>query len=192
VRTRYVANLKIARRNDFHALMTAAILYHDVKTLRVHVSGDFFSAAYVKHWIRIAKACPHVDMWTYTRSWRVPKLQASLEQLASLPNFKLWWSVDREMGLPGNIAIPPGVRIAYLQVAKDDIPETPVDLVFRTHALRKIKESSIKTPGQRSEVCAAETGLKNADSVHCADCRVCIDRVESVPSAGRVALPMVA
>lgn len=38
-----------------------------IQVLRVHASGDFDNAAYVEMWQEIAKAFPHVTMWTYTK-----------------------------------------------------------------------------------------------------------------------------
>ena len=38
-----------------------------VRLLRIHASGDFFSAEYVDMWRRIALARPAVVMWTYTK-----------------------------------------------------------------------------------------------------------------------------
>lgn len=38
-----------------------------IKYVRIHASGDFFSADYVKAWTEIIKACPETIFWTYTK-----------------------------------------------------------------------------------------------------------------------------
>ena len=36
--------------------------------VRVHITGDFFSAEYVEMWKRIKEACPNTRMWAYTKN----------------------------------------------------------------------------------------------------------------------------
>ena len=63
-------------------------------TFRIHVSGDFFSSAYVMMWRRIVKAFPAIKFYAYTRSWHVQSMVPSLLALASLPNLQLFASMD--------------------------------------------------------------------------------------------------
>lgn len=63
-----------------------------VKYCRIHVTGDFFSAAYVMAWFRIACACPNVKFWTYTKSFG-HGFDAELNLLNSLPNVNIVKSV---------------------------------------------------------------------------------------------------
>src|SRR5262249_34681387 len=113
------------------------IRFKYVKTLRVHVAGDFFSVLYVKCWFNIARSCPGVKFLFYTRSWRVPEILPHLLELARLPNVYAWWSEDRDSGA----AIFPVGRRCFLCVNADDEKLVPpgVDLVFRhdTRAVRK-------------------------------------------------------
>jgi hypothetical protein len=72
-----------------------------IKAVRIHPSGDFYSAEYVGKWFDIARACPDTKFWGYTRSWRttVPKsklLHAALRKLSELPNVQLFASTDDE------------------------------------------------------------------------------------------------
>jgi hypothetical protein len=53
--------------------------------MRVHDSGDLFSPAYTRAWIRICSALPSVRFWFPTRSWRAPWVGV-IQQLAALPN----------------------------------------------------------------------------------------------------------
>ena len=64
---------------------------------RVHDSGDLFSPAYVRAWIRVCRALPEVTFWFPTRAWRVLTMRKlsdrtrhewalALTELAGLPN----------------------------------------------------------------------------------------------------------
>lgn len=183
VQTRYSANLRLARSPDFWAMMLGAIRFNNVNLLRIHSSGDFFNAAYVRQWIRIAKMCPDVTFWAYTRSWRRPAFRRALARLAALPNVTLYYSCDRDTGVPETL--PERVRTAYLQTDHEDVPARPVDLVFRTQRLRKKKAKVIRTPEAVSPVCPTETGYARAHDVHCATCQKCF----TPPVSGRIPLP---
>lgn len=78
--------------------------------VRIHVSGDFDSVAYINSWIALCKDNPNTIFWAYTRSWRVEGLLPSLEILRALPNVQLFASVDRDTDLP-----PKGWRIAFIK-----------------------------------------------------------------------------
>ena len=60
--------LLIREHLDFvkRAIM-AQIDANDIKTVRIHASGDFDSAEYVAMWIDIVKSFPAVTFWTYTK-----------------------------------------------------------------------------------------------------------------------------
>lgn len=78
--------------------------------LRIHVSGDFDTAPYIRSWVKVLRERPDVQAWAYTRSWRVPRLRKALEELRSLPNMQLFASTDPSiMDAP-----PPGWRVAAI------------------------------------------------------------------------------
>jgi hypothetical protein len=52
---------------------------------RGHGAGDFFSPTYVKAWIEVAGALPHIQFWFPSRSWRAPWV-AALFTLNGLQN----------------------------------------------------------------------------------------------------------
>lgn len=80
------------------------------KVIRMHVSGDFDSSAYIQEWVKVARAHPDKVFFGYTRSWKIPYLINWLELLRSLKNVQLFASVDSSMsGQP-----PSGWRIAYI------------------------------------------------------------------------------
>ena len=76
--------------------------------VRIHASGDFFSAAYVREWAQIAREEPERRFWTYTRSYHREDIRDALEDLYSLPNVSGFASVDPSM----RIKPPKGWRVA--------------------------------------------------------------------------------
>jgi hypothetical protein len=72
---------------EFVSLLTEAIEIATRKQpyMRVHDSGDLFSARYTMAWAEICAALPNVHFWFPTRSWRAPWL-ATIQELAALPN----------------------------------------------------------------------------------------------------------
>lgn len=164
-RRRYLANLEASQGNGFVALMVREIHRRFVGCVRIHVSGDFYSAAYVKAWTEIVRACPHVRFYAYTRSWRVAVMRRALEGLAKCRNMRLWYSCDRDTGTPEHI--PARVRLAYMQLADGEMPGKS-GLVFRIHPLRKRVAKRVGL----SLVCPSENGVTDTT---CQKCRVCIN-----------------
>lgn len=48
--------------------ITAQIIADQIKFIRIHASGDFFSVEYAEMWKRIAIVFPGVTFWTYTKN----------------------------------------------------------------------------------------------------------------------------
>lgn len=46
----------------------AQIKANDIKTVRIHASGDFFNFEYTAMWIEIVNACKDTLFWTYTKN----------------------------------------------------------------------------------------------------------------------------
>lgn len=122
-----------SRRTDFATLMIAEIKKKGVLVLRLHCSGDFYSAEYARKWLEVMWACPRVRFYLYTRSWRVEDIAPVLEEMAALKCCRVWYSIDRETGIPATV--PPGVRLAYLQADQDEEPEL-LDLRFVVRRLK--------------------------------------------------------
>ena len=91
----------------------------NVKAVRIHVDGDFFSAPYIRMWISIAERSPDTRFYAYTRAWTVKRLRKALDDLSALPNFTLWASVDDTMPSP-----PEAWRAAWIE--GDDRARGPV------------------------------------------------------------------
>jgi hypothetical protein len=106
----YRRNLRMSRRADFVERVVGEIRDRRVRLLRLHVSGDLYSVEYAAKWVEIAGGCPETRIWAYTRSWRVPAIFPALEELAALPNVRLWFSADADTGSPERL--PAGVRVA--------------------------------------------------------------------------------
>ena len=147
---RYRRNLQLSRRRDFARRVRAFLVAHAVRVVRVHVGGDFYSAAYARKWVRVITRSPRVRFYLYTRSWRVPAVRPIIDHMAGLPNCRVWYSCDVDTGVP--VAVPAGVRLAWLQTAPDDPPPLPVHLLFRVRRLRSA------LPADGAPVCPAEVG----------------------------------
>lgn len=164
----YRENLKFSRKPGFGAWLIAEILRRKVKMLRVHVSGDFYSLAYTKAWLRAMRECCDTHFYLYSRSWRIPGYTELFAEMAKLPNVSVWFSVDRSTGYPP--VIPENVRVAYLAVDDADsqaIDPRYTDLLFRDYPSR----SSVLRSVQGRPVCPHENGKDN--HVTCTDCGIC-------------------
>ncbi len=134
VRERLAWCYQQSRRGDFAPRLVQEIRRKGVLVVRLHVSGDFYDAAYAAKWLAVMRQCPRVRFYFYTRSWRVPGIAAVLEQMAALRCCRAWYSIDHATGVPERV--PAGVRLAYLQVTEGERPEL-VDLLFRVRRLRR-------------------------------------------------------
>jgi hypothetical protein len=129
-RGRHRYNYERSLEARFPEAMSAEIRRGPIRVVRIHTSGDFYHAEYVRKWAAVARACPGTTFFAYTRSWRRAEIMDELVGLARLPNVHLWFSEDRETGRsPAAL----GVRRAYLLVDGQDAGEVPADadLVFR-------------------------------------------------------------
>jgi hypothetical protein len=135
----------------------------ECQVLRLHVSGDFNSAAYVEKWIARLTARPDVQCWAYTRSWRVPSLLPALERLRALPNVQLFASMDQSI----DEAPPDGWRRAWI----DGDPRAGVPLNELAHVadLDAGERSQRAFDGVPTLVCPEETKHK----ANCAECGYC-------------------
>lgn len=138
VRDKYVNNLALTLADDFVATVVDEVRRGGVRVLRIHGSGDFYAAEYVRDWAEIARRCPETTFYTYTRSWRVEEVRGALAEFALLPNVRLWYSCDAETGVGPR---DERVRLAFMLDAADDPAAVPpgIDLVFRVKETRPAK-----------------------------------------------------
>ena len=155
--------LEIAKSRNFVAAMTDEVRRRRPETVRVHTSGDFFSAAYVRRWRKIAEACPDTLFYAYTRSWNnaTRAMRRELASLSRLSNFKLWLSADRAMPAPPKWR---HTKIAYMAVDHEDRPSFHVDLTFR------VRRKTVQKHVGSSLVCPVENGVTKTN---CEKCRLC-------------------
>lgn len=184
--------LEASKQRDFVARMAWEIEARQAETVRLHSSGDLFSAGYARKWLQVIQRCPDVQFYTYTRSWRVPKILPVIEDLSRQPNMRLWYSADSASGIPINV--PPGVRIAWLMTSPNDLPPANADLVFLDYKLRRRGTHFFGPAGVLG--CPAETSRTT-----CEKCRLCLGPLKkfdprqykrSPGAPGRISLPIVA
>jgi hypothetical protein len=167
---RYGENLELANKPDFVPHIVQEINDCLARVVRIHCSGDFYSAAYVRKWIQIVQQCPSVAFYGYTKSWAIPKMYPALNALRMLPNMELWWSCDRECVDKG---VPEG-RIAYMSENDQDVPvKDSVDLVFRC------KRNTVRKRMAGARVCPKENG-DPPFGMTCQSCRLCFRDVLGV------------
>ena len=163
IRRRLAWSLEQSSLPDFATRLVDEIRRKGVLVLRLHVSGDFYSAEYANIWMKVMRSCPQVRFYFYTRSWRVADIVPAIEGMAGLANCRVWYSIDEETGLPE--VIPSGVRLAYVQTSRQR--PRRADLVFRVRGLRK--QPRLELP----MVCPQETPAGHAQGVNCGSCGVC-------------------
>ena len=182
---RYRQNLRLAKRKDFVRRIRAFLIAQGIRVVRIHTGGEFVTGKYIRKWQRIIERSPKVRFFTYTRAWRVPEFREALEGLSQLPNLVLWYSADRDTGMPENP--PPNVRIAWLVTDADERPPPEADLVFRTQPLRKIP--ALELAGV--PICPAENGSNGQQPpATCDRCRICWRPTEPRPQPRRISLPV--
>jgi len=166
VKQSHVRNYTFTQDENFTAWMITTLRMRDIRLMRVHVSGDFYSPEYVQKWIDIATASPQTTFFAYTRSWRVDALLPELIQLGGLPNFQLWWSIDRETGPAPAIK---GMRRAYMAISDADALAAPndCDLVFRVNTSTRMPKANGVT------VCPVENGIDTKFPITCSKCGIC-------------------
>lgn len=153
-----------SRRKDFVGRLVAEIRSRGILVMRLLVAGDFYDSVYAEKWLDIMRLTPRVRHYFYTRSWRVPDIEAVLRQMAALESCRAWYSCDRDTGLPA--FVPPGVRLAWMQDTEDPAP-AGVHLVFRTR--RMFSRPRVDLP----MVCPNDTPAGRRAGSNCGSCGEC-------------------
>lgn len=154
--------LAVSLREDFADIIQHYLRRTRKARVRIHVSGDFYSLRYLMVWDEIIRTNPGKTFTVYTRAWRDANLRQVLEMIALYENLRLFYSIDRDSGVPS--AIPTRVRLAYMQIDSQDIPPVPCDLVFR------VERSAVVKYVANTLVCPAENGVTRAT---CSACQLC-------------------
>lgn len=130
---------------------------------RWHSSGDVYNADYARKMLAVMRALTRVRFWVYTRSFRVPEILPLLAEMALLPNCKVWFSLDRDTGVPATR--PPHVRFAFMQDSPEGVEN--VELIFRTKAMLSLPLVQ--------RVCPADTPHGRREETTCGGCGFCFD-----------------
>jgi len=163
VRRRLRWNLARARQPDFADRMADEVRRKGCLVVRVHASGDFFSAAYAEAWLAVMRAVPQPRYYWYSRSWRDPAIRLVLKRMAALSCCRGWFSTDDETGVPEDL--PDSVRVAHL-LSRGDEPVPDAHLVFRPRGLRRI-------PLPVSVACPSESPDATRAGLTCGTCQRC-------------------
>lgn len=157
--------LEMWRRNSVTDLVPP--IPEDAKLLRLHVSGDFNSVAYIENWIARLTERPDVTCWAYTRSWRSPELLQVLERLRALPNVTLLASMD----LSTKDMPPDGWRRAWID--GDPRAGTVLSIDAHTEAAEGIAAWALlrTEDGVKSLICPEETKAV----ANCEACKFCFE-----------------
>jgi hypothetical protein len=165
VKERLWKNLALTGRRDFKDVIVNLLADSAGSLLRWHVSGDFYNADYGYRVFQILREIPHVWVWLYSRTWQDLEMFSLLKKIAELNHVQLWFSCDKDTGNPPEV--PNRVRLAYMQVADDDIPDYDVDLFFRDGKVRGTVVKRING----TLVCPVENGV--TEGLTCDRCRIC-------------------
>ena len=82
--------LTLAQSAEFETVINSELKRRKVERLRIHDSGDFFSAQYLNKWIRIIAANPDVQFYAYTKM--VSLFKGYIAHGAVPTNFKVIFS----------------------------------------------------------------------------------------------------
>ncbi len=196
-RRRREANYRASRKASFVPLILGLIDYHDVQLMRLHVGGDFGTYLYTRKWLKIMKEAVHTRFWFYTRSWRVESIRPVIEQMSTLSNVRVWYSLDKDTGLPEHV--PENVRCCWMMTEESDLPPPgEADLIFRIQKLRKKPLLRIRPKEDNVRICPDEDGMKRKKKVGCGPCNICFRPLQpenKTPTElqfgpGRVSLPL--
>jgi len=191
---KYARNLEFSDSMEFARYMIRNIPRNC--EFRIHVSGDFYSKAYITKWRVIAEMRPDVKFYAYTRSWRNEELWFFIYRLSTLSNVTINLSCDKDTGVP-TASYADNFRWCYL-TDNDSAPDwlRVDDIVFRTNHSARIghhqwkRNKAIKN-GQDPDivaplihrlggaiVCVMERGKDLPAHVTCSTCRLCIKKPE--------------
>ena len=166
VKQSHIRNYQFSQTNEFEHWMMAELTASFVRVMRVHAAGDFYDVDYVRKWVRIASKHQWRTFFAYTRSWRSEEMLPELVKLGALPNFQLWWSIDRETGPAPLIR---GIRRAYMAIDDVDAEHAPddCDLVFRD------QKGTVMKKANGIMVCPPENGVETKIRLTCSLCKIC-------------------
>jgi len=162
------ARYLLTLRNDFVDIIVKELKSkRTIKAVRIHESGDFYSTAYFRKWIEIAKQLPHITFYAYTKSLFVLTL---LEELPD--NFVIIYSLDKT-----NFFLFKKI-IEKIECARKNGKRVGISYV-NTHEI--IDSSNINAISAHLRVFVCPATLKNKEKIKCGrDCTYCQRDIECV------------
>lgn len=113
------SNFELSKSTDFVAIMNAEIASKGLTSIRIHSSGDFYSPAYMRNWMEIARMNPTVEFWGYT------KFASYIKILNAEPNMFFVYSMG---GLQDSYAIRMNLPTCYVITKECQAVELGVDI----------------------------------------------------------------
>lgn len=181
VNAKYQRNYEFSLSKTFVSKMVCMLPYNG--TVRIHVSGDFYSREYIEKWIEIASRKKELHFYCYTRSWTTDLLPY-IQLLASLDNVTVNLSLDKDTGIP-QFDGAENYLWCYMSEDDDDIVEgmRRSDIVFRAnHNGHKRKRKNAAKKGVDGPALVHRMGgatvcpLERGEDIplSCSRCRLCI------------------
>jgi len=106
-----------AKTSTFESSVIDDIKRTKTEFVRIHASGDFFSASYVNKWYNIAKECKDTKFLAFTRRG---DLKEAILKLESLPNVVIYESMDDSLKTRKIPEIPPASITGCSHVRSQD------------------------------------------------------------------------
>lgn len=147
------SNYSLAKENTevLKQLLDEQIKKENIKVIRIHESGDFFSEAYIQMWFSLAIMNPEVRFYAYTKVWdknKFPEIAAGLSAIDELSNVNIidsYINGNRNYGTPEYIKKLKGQYNCYTCPAKGCMSECIYclenkNVVFEIHGTLKNKD----------------------------------------------------
>ena len=93
VQTKYENNYNSSLEANFESLIQAELDKKKPSHVRIHSSGDFYNKKYLLKWATLAMENPDIIFYAYTKSIKFFKFGSMAEQIMSLDNFKIIFSL---------------------------------------------------------------------------------------------------
>lgn len=129
VSKKYEERLELTRTNDFIYTISAEIIRRKVERVRIHDSGDFYSAAYAYRWFKIMELNPEIEFYAYTKMVHMFNKFKSQELIPS--NFIVIYSYGGKQDKLVDVSVDRHSRVfssesellenGYVNASKDDI-----------------------------------------------------------------------
>lgn len=169
VKFRWSQNYEFSQTDKFEQWLSDTLVEEGVRTLRLQVAGDLYSAEYTAKLRRVLERNRRVVAFLYTRSWSDPEILPEIRLLAKMKNVHLWLSADVDTGKPPRVA---RTRIAWMARNDAEALATPpwANLIFRNSTKTVMK----KVNG--IQVCPHEIGVPDKPKITCSRCQICFTR----------------